>query len=402
MTTMFRKPVYLAVTLGHFFIDIFNSSGPVLITFLSVPMALTAAQIGLAIGGYQLFSALTQPLFGWLADKVGSQWLGPGSVAWTIGFLVLSLVVAQQTNSFALFMIPFVIASFGSSAFHPLGTKHAAEEAALRAATGTAVFFLFGQAGLATGPLLSGIILDTVGLAGIYVLALIVIPIVIFMAVAMRHTYPDLHNLVPENAAAKAVAKHTIYWGAISLLALLVGLRSWTTIGTVSLLPKMFQDMGWGPTAYGAITGSYWMASAILGVLAGNWADRWGRRQVTFVTLITGSIALYFLPLNAGWMAFPLAILAGGLLGASHSILVVIAQSLLPGGKAFASGVTLGYLFGAGAIGAWGIGVLADTWGLNQVIQAGSFLTVVAAFLALALPATRDVAQSQPEGVPAS
>jgi len=401
MMELFRKPVYLAVTLGHFFLDIFNSSGPVLVTFLSVPMALTAAQIGLAIGAYQLFSALTQPLFGWLADKIGSRWLGPGSVAWTIGFLILSLVVAQQTNNFVLFMIPFVIASLGSSAFHPLGTKHAAEEAALRAATGTAVFFLFGQTGLATGPVLSGIILGTVGLAGIYALALIVAPIVIFMAFSMRYTYPVAPSQTHDSAVTKTIQKAT-QWSVIGLLALLLGLRSWTTIGTVSLLPKMFQDMGWGPTAYGAITGSYWMASAILGVLAGNWADRWGRRQVTFVTLIAGSISLYFLPLNAGWLAFPLAILTGGFLGASHSILVVIAQSLLPGGRAFTSGVTLGYIFGAGAIGAWGIGVLADTWGLNQVVQAGAILPVIAAFLALALPATREVSQSQPEGVPAS
>ncbi len=162
----------------------------------------------------------------------------------------------------------------------------------------------------------------------------------------------------------------------------------------------MFQDMGWSPVAYGAITGSYWMSSAILGVFAGNWADRWGRRQVIFVTMMAGSVALYFLPQHDGWFAFPLAILTGGMLGASHSILVVVAQSLLPLGKAFASGVTLGYLFGVGAFGAWGIGILASTWGLNQVIQAGAVLTVISAFLALALPITRKVAQTQPEGVP--
>jgi len=401
MISLFRNKVYSAVTVGHFILDLFNSSAPVWVTFLSVPMQLTAAQIGLAIGAYQFFGALTQPLFGWLADKVGSRWLGPGSVAWTIGFLLVAITAAQQTNDFTLFMIPLILASLGSSAFHPLGTKHAADEAEERAATGTAIFFLFGQTGLASGPIISGLVLGSVGTVGVYALGVASIPLIIFMSFAMRHTQAQPLLLQPSLDQAVETAKQAVRWGAIGLLALLVGLRSWTTIGTVSFLPKMFQDMGWSPEAYGAITGAYWIASAILGVWAGNWADRWGRRQVVFVTLMAGSVALFFLPLNDGWLAFPLAVLSGGLLGSSHSILVVIAQTLLPGKKAFASGVTLGYLFGVGAIGAWGIGWLADIWGLNTVIQAGSALSVLAALLALVLPSTREVAQPQPKGVPA-
>jgi FSR family fosmidomycin resistance protein-like MFS transporter len=159
--------------------------------------------------------------------------------------------------------------------------------------------------------------------------------------------------------------------------------------------------MGWATAAFGLITGTYWMASAVAGVVGGHFADRFGRRQVVFVTLLAGSIPLYFLPLSSGWLAFPLAIISGGLLGASHSILVVISQAVLPGKKAFASGVTLGYLFGTGAVAAWGIGMLADTFGLGLVIQAGTLVGIVAAFLALALPATREVSQKQPKGAPA-
>lgn len=402
---LFRKPVFLAVVVGHFTLDIFNSAGPILVTFMNKPMGLTSFQHGLALGTYQILSALMLPVFGWLADKLGSRWLGPGSVAWTIGFLTLSLAVAQLTNNFVFFIAPFVLASLGSSAFHPLGTKHASDESLQRAATGTAIFFLFGQAGLASGPLLTGLILDSVGLFGVYGLAVIAGPVIIFMSYAMRTTYPEpaaTTSGLGQTATVgyRTVDRESIPWRVIGLLALLVGLRSWTTIGTASFLPKLFQDMGWSPTAYGAITSSYWLASAIMGVLAGQWADRWGRRPVIFVTLLTGSVALYFLPLNSGWLAFPLALLSGGLLGASHSILVVIIQSLVPGRKGFTSGVALGYIFGVGAIGVWNEGWLADIWGLNLVIQASSALTVMAALLILFLPATRGVTLSQPEGVP--
>lgn len=398
MTALLRNKLFMAVTIGHLVIDIFNSMGAVVVTFLSIPLALSTAQIGLALSLYSLLAAITQPLFGWLADKLGSRWLGPGSVAWTISFMALAVFMAQSTQNFALFMIPFALASIGSGAFHPLATMHSTNAILSQAAMATGMFFLFGQTGLASGPFLGGLILDHVGPAGIYVLAALTIPFIIFMAYAMRHTSirPATHSR-PGDISLPA---EKVRWGAIALLALIAGLRSWVALGTVNFLPKMFQDMGWDATAYGLITGSYWMASGVTGVMAGGLADRWGRRQVVCVTMLLGSLPIYFLPLNDNWVAFVLAILVGGLTGASHSILVVIAQALLPGRKAFASGVTLGYLFGVGAVASWVIGTLADGWGLNQVIQAGAGGGVVVALLALFLPSTRETVELQPDGAP--
>ena len=178
---------------------------------------------------------------------------------------------------------------------------------------------------------MSGWLLGSVNTTGIYILAVMTIPVLIFIFYAMRQAYPVTTQPLAGVPALTAIDLPATRWGAIALLAIIIGLRSWSVIGTVSFLPKMFQDMGWAPFAYGSITGTYWMSSAIFGVLAGNWADRWGRRQVTSVALVAGGTALFFLPLYNNWVAFPLAILAGGLLGASHSIFVVIAQSILPG-----------------------------------------------------------------------
>ena len=395
--SLLRNRLFLAVTLGHFVLDVFNNAGPVLITFLSIPMGLSAAQIGLAIGVYQFFSSISQPLFGWLADRVGSRWLGPGSVAWTIAFLVLAVLTAQQTNNFFLFMIIFAVGSLGSGAFHPLGTKHAAEVSTSQAATGAGIFFGFGQTGLALGPILTGLILGNVGLPGIYVMAIFALPFLIFMVISMKDARGEPSLPAHRVGTTATSPKKVVDWSAIALLALVIGLRSWAFIGTVSFLPKIFQDKDWSATSYGFITGTFWLASALTGAVAGGLADRWGRRQLVFITLFLGAIPLYFLPLNSGWPAFPLAVISGGLLGASHSILVVIAQELLPGRRAFASGVTLGFLFGVGALAAWGIGTMADAWGLTNIIQAGAGIGVLSAILAFFLPKTRFVLQTKPE-----
>jgi FSR family fosmidomycin resistance protein-like MFS transporter len=398
--SLFHNKVFTAVTLAHLVIDIFNSMGGVLVTFLSVPMALTTAQIGLALSTYSLLAAITQPLFGWLADKAGSRWLGPGSVAWTIMFLTLSIWTAQTTNDFVLFMLLFSLAALGSGAFHPLATMHSTGAVAGQAATAAGIFFLFGQGGLASGPVLGGFILDHIGPAGLYTLALISIPFLFFMTYAMRHADAPALPKPQRHAEPVILTSQQVRWGVIALLALITGLRSWVALGTASFLPKLFQDMGWDATSYGLITGTYWMASGFTGVIGGNLADRWGRRQLVFITLLLGSLPVYFLPLQHDWLAFVLVIIIGCFLGASHSTLVVIAQALLPGQKAFASGVTLGYLFGMGAVASWAIGLLGESWGLAAAIQLGAGIGLTGALLALLLPKTRATPQPQAEGVP--
>ena len=113
------------MTLGHFGIDVFNSMGPVLVAFLRAPLALSASQVGLAVGLHQFLAGATQPFFGWLTDRVGSRVIGPLSVGWTIGFLCLALIGAELAG-YGLFLLLLAVAALGSGAFHPQGTMHAA------------------------------------------------------------------------------------------------------------------------------------------------------------------------------------------------------------------------------------------------------------------------------------
>jgi predicted MFS family arabinose efflux permease len=104
--------------------------------------------------------------------------------------------------------------------------------------------------------------------------------------------------------------------------------------------------------------------SALGNVLGGNLADRYGKRRVAGVMLALAGIPLFFISL-VGWSPwlFLLVPLSGMLTGSVHSIIVVIAQSVIRGGMALASGLTLGIMFTAGAFGTLLSGPLADAWG---------------------------------------
>ncbi|MEE2776521.1 MAG: MFS transporter [Acidobacteriota bacterium] len=393
----FQATPYLAVTVGHLTIDVFNSMGPVLVAFLRQPMALSAAQVGLAVGSYQFLAGVTQPPFGFLADRIGSRWLGPSSLVWTIGFVALAVFAADAVGSYWLFLGLFAIGALGSGAFHPQGTMHASRAIAGRAATTTAIFFLCGQIGLAGGPAMTGALLERVGPKGVYWLAVLALPTVVLMALGLRSTKPSPHPHLEQARGRESRDGGSA--GVVALLVVIFTCRGWTTIGTSAFLPAIFAEAGFSPTYYGLVTGLFWLGAGFSGVAAGHVADRLGRRPVVAVTTLLGAVLLVPLPVvGAGW-AFALAFLTGGFLGAAHSILIVMAQSFLPVRQGLASGLALGYLFGIGAVASVLIGLLADRWGLVPVIQAGAARGLLAALLTVLLPASRHEAGQDDPGV---
>jgi FSR family fosmidomycin resistance protein-like MFS transporter len=84
------------------------------------------------------------------------------------------------------------------------------------------------------------------------------------------------------------------------------------------------------------------------------------------------------------WLYFFIP-LAGALTGAVHSIMVVFAQRIIPGGMALASGLILGFIFSSGALGLLYTGHLAELYGFPFVLTLTTGMALVASPLALFL-----------------
>jgi FSR family fosmidomycin resistance protein-like MFS transporter len=407
-----RGRAFWGVALGHMINDIFMSMGPVLLAFLSAQvLPISNTQIGAAVSAQQLVGAISQPLFGWLADRGGlrwQRWLGTGGVIWVIGFLMLSLALAM-TGQFWLMIVPYALAALGSGAFHPVGTMHAAEIDRKHAASNLSFFFLMGQSGLALGPALAGLLLDianpagasTVSVMPIFLLGVAALPAAGFMGIAMagRRAVPPRAKSITPTADVPPTASAAIPVKALLILSIVVTLRSLAQPGSVAFIPRLFQEKGWDPTEYGLITSSFWIASAVAGVLFGQLADRYERRFVIAGSLLLAVPALFFLPVvEARLAAFGLAIAAGGLTGGSHSVIVALAHDLIPGSKGLASGLTLGFLFGTGAVGSFLIGAVSDQIGLSSAFQIVAGLVILAGLIALLLPS--GTTHSQPASTP--
>lgn len=408
-----RSRLFWAVALGHMVNDFFMSAGPVILAFLSVSiLPMSNTQIGLTVSASQLAGAVSQPGFGLWADRTGGRWLGAGGVAWTVSFFMVCLVGAQ-TGAFWLMFLPFVARALGSGAFHPVGSMHAADSDNSRSASNMAYFFLMGQLGLALGPAMTGFILDLTNpdmaatfthsisqavnfevnwwgsVNSVFILGIIAFPVVGFMLTAIpnRTRYRSDREMAAAAVTTTTTPKNArLPVRGFLLLGLMVGLRSLGQPGSVTFIPVLFQDKGWTPAEYGAITSSFWIASGIAGVMFGNLADRIDRRLVVTGSMLSSAPAFFLLPLVDGPLAFVMAILAGGLSGGSHSIIVVLAQDMVPSAKAFASGSILGFIFAMAALGSFLIGTISDQIGLEVTFQLVAGLMAVAGVLALNLP----------------
>lgn len=378
--------VFLASAFAHMAVDTLNGQRSVLFTYLSGPMGLSNADLGLLGTLYILVASLLQLLFGYLTDRIGPRWMIAGGVLWIGGFYSLG-VLTPGTAGLAL----IVVAGIGSAAVHPAGTMQTTligrEKFAGRETTAAAFFFLFGQMGFFLGPLLAGRILDTSGQTGLLMLTVFTLPIGVYAAWALRNTAPSVQAEEREEEPTQESAKRGVI--VLVAFALLAAFQSWASQNMTTFLPKYLSDLGQSPTQYGFLAAIYMGGSAIGNVVGGNLADRYGKRRVAALALTLGSIPLAVIS-QIGWShwLYVFIPLAGLFTGPTHTIVVVLAQRLIPGGKAWASGLILSFLFASGAVGVLFSGYMADLWGFPILFLFTTGLVLVAAVLTVSLPKT--------------
>jgi FSR family fosmidomycin resistance protein-like MFS transporter len=380
--------IFFSVALGHLTTDFVSGQRYVLLTYMIGLMGLSNTSLGFVSMMFMLVASLSQPLFGLITDRYGPRWVIFGGLVWLGSFYTLGLLIP---GTLGLFL--FVLSSIGSGAFHPAGTMVATERGnkitAGKETTATAVFFLFGQIGLFIGPLVAGIVLDTADLFLLALIASVVIPVALNALLRLRNFRPDQVKTELGEIRDSKIKYSTLL---LLVFAAVAAFPSWSQQNMVTFIPKYLSDLGQSPGTYGLFLALY-MAGFAFGNLAGGYlADRFGKWRVATLMLALGSIPLILIPIM-GWSywLYLLVPLAGTFTGATFSIIVVLAQKIIPGGKGFSSGLILGFIFASGAIGTMFSGYLADLKGIESVFVISAGLMLLASGLSILLRRTEAI-----------
>src|SRR5262245_33454882 len=374
------------LALGHMVVDINQGSLAVILPFLKDALRLSFAAPGAIVLIAHITSSIIQPLFGFLADKTARRWLLPLSVLLS----TVGLAFTGLAPSYAAVLFLVMITGFGVAAYHPEGYRTATAVAGERTATGVAIVATGGNIRIALRPPLVTALLSAYGLPG----SLGMLVPGVLVTVLLLAGLPSLSAPAPAQARARAArdGAQTMV-GAMSLLVLVVAIRSWTQLGFTTFMPFYWRDVLHGdPRLVGTLLAVF-LGSGVVGTLvAGPVADRVGvRRYVVSVFLLAVPIAVAFL-FARGVFVFVLLALLGFVLVSTFTVSVVLGQAYLPRNPGMASGLIVGFAIGAGGVGASALGWVADHWGLTRALWISALMPLAGFLVALALPEpkTRD------------
>src|SRR5258707_5189061 len=152
--------------LGHLTVDSYVGVIPILYPLLIGRFHLTLGTVGLVSLGYGGMAAISQPLFGVIADRYGTRFTGVA-----LGWTALTFALVGFVPSFPLLLALACASGLGSGAFHPFGALDVrALLPAWRRSFGMSIYVTAGTIGVAIGPLLGIALFGALGIHGTGVL----------------------------------------------------------------------------------------------------------------------------------------------------------------------------------------------------------------------------------------
>ncbi|MCL4425051.1 MAG: MFS transporter [Firmicutes bacterium] len=389
----------LLLSFAHAITDINQGSVPALLPFIKEMYQLSYAAAGSILLVANLTSSIIQPLFGYLSDRSTTLWILPFGVFLSAG----GVTALGLVPSLPLIYLAVALTGLGVASYHPGAARVAYFASGARRATGTALFSVGGNIGFALGPLLTTMAVDRLGRHGI---ALSMLPglLTTFLVILwMRGVTPGVLGVGkvdtrPGQQHSPSPARKGmtgINWWGVSLVVLLVAIRSWIQFGLITFVPFYYINVLGGSHSLAGRLVFVFLASGALGtVLGGPLADRIGLRPVLY-----GSMGILF-PLQAlllhssGWWTVLLLSLAGLAVVATFAMTLVMSQDYMPGYPGVASGLAIGFSIGMGGIGVTLLGALADRWGVPATLEMMVFLPIIGLLVTFFLPRTRNEVQA--------
>ena len=382
MRDFLRNGKLLTLMLGHLTVDSYVGVLPVFYPLLIGRFNLSLATVGLVSLAYGGTAAVSQPLFGVIADRYGTRLTGVA-----LGWTALTFSLAGFVPTFPLLLVLACASGLGSGAFHPLGALDVRALLPVRGrSTGMSIYVTAGTVGLALGPLIGILVF---GLLGIHGTILLVIPGIAGGAYLLWR----MRGSAGAAAGRKALGAAR---GAIPLVpvAVVIGVmmsRSWTVCVFQAFTPTWYRELGYGPAFYGPLATTLVLASAVGTVGCGTIADRYGRRTVIIGTLVLSIPAVLLFAMFPGPWAFGSAILIGFLAASTAPLMLLMAQQLMAHRAGLASGLVMGLGFVTGAVGVPITGAIADRIGLQKSFMSQVLLVAATIGLAWFLPSEKEV-----------
>jgi FSR family fosmidomycin resistance protein-like MFS transporter len=366
--------------LGHFINDLYPAFLPPLLPLLVEKFQLTFTRAGILATVLSFSASLTQPLFGYLADKLG------GRMLILLGPLVcgVSLSFIGVVHHYPLLVSLLILGGMGGAAFHPEAAAMAASLSGEKKTLGMSIFMVGGNAGYGLGPFLILLIVSTLGMDWSFVACL---PALGLVWLLYRHAPAGDKSSIPIPGPPSFMESHIrLRLPRFGLLLGVVVLRVTAVLSLTTFLPMIQKMRGFSLLAAGSSFTVFMVCGALGGLAGGVLADRVGRKKIIVASSLLILPALLAFLVWKGPASFLILSLLGFLFFLGESACIVLAQEMAPGKARTVSGIIMGMAWGLAGFGVLGTGALADVVGIEWALRSLLLLPAGSLIFSLFLP----------------
>lgn len=372
-------PTVLVLAGTHFIVDGFGNILAPLLPLLILNLDLSLAAAGTLQMCFQLANSVAQLGFGHVADRWRPRlFLLVGPV---VCVSVIALIgLASTPVALALVL---VVGGLGGAAFHPPAAALVHRLSGAQRGMAMSVHITSGTVGQAMAPLMFAPFVQRFGLRAT---PFLMIPALAVLVLVLLRRVPPVARL-QEHHEAGGIAALRPYARPLTLLYSIVVLRTLTAMSFSTFVPVLLTRRGLSLAQAGTAVSIYLIAVGLGGFFGGPAADRLGARRVIMLSLVGAVPFLAIAPLMHGWLFVATLAVGGFLLQSTLPVNVTFGQMIAPISAATVSSLMMGFAWGTGGLSVPLVGLMADRIGIEPALMAMSAMPLLAAALALPLPA---------------
>ena len=377
------KNIIRTLSLGHFVTDAYSGFLNPIMPFIAAKIGISMAIATCLISISNLTSSLSQPFFGYIADK----WQRRFFIFW--GMLMASIFLSFLGLSKNIFMLTIclLLGHMGVAFFHPQATSIVSNYSkANENSKDMSLFIAMGTFGFALGPAISSGITQMWGLERLPFACFIGI----VTAFVLLKKIPKLNSIQIEKPqfsiieAIKRIFKHK----QVSILVGASIVKSFVVSSFPIILPFYWKSIGYSVSTIGIILLIFMLAGALGVVMSPILERKIGLRNVFYISLMTVSPLgiIFYLCGGKGIIGLSAFILIGYVSLLASPVNMALAQKLMPELKSMISGFIGGFSWGVIGILLPLISILAEKIGMLNVLLAMTFIPLIFSYNIKYLP----------------
>jgi FSR family fosmidomycin resistance protein-like MFS transporter len=379
--TTFYTGKVLLISLCHFIHDVFSSFLSPLLPLLIEKLSLSMTRAGLLATVMQI-PAMFNPIIGVWVDRISVRWfiiLAPTLTAVPMCSLGLA-------PNYAVLLFLLFVAGISISLFHVPAPVMIAKLSGPYKGRGMSFFMVGGEFARTVGPMAAVGGVSLLGLEGFY-------PIMLVGMASSAWLYVKFKDVPIRRTDGRRSISLKGTWREIRslMMPLIVILcaRGFMHAAIVTFLPTYITQQA----------GALWLAgmsltlvegAGVAGVMtAGPLSDRFGRRRVLMVCLVSAPFLLMAFVLLGGWLRYAALVLTGFSLISTTPVMLAMVQEHPTSSPSAANGIFMMALFMARSSVVVVVGFIADLIGLHNTYLLSAVLGLVGIPFIAMLPGKR-------------